>query len=73
MAAHWQEHDGTIHCEAAGGADYTLCGAALEGENGDQPMVQTYARIDCGQCIGIVAFCLQIRKSEFVSTKREVR
>lgn len=73
MVKHWREHDGIVHSETAGGLDYTLCGAALEGQHGDQPMTETATSINCRDCVGIITFCHKIRRGEFVSMARGVR
>lgn len=70
---HWREHDGRIHCEEAGGGGYTLCGAALEGERGDQHMTDTAATINCRECVGIIEFCKRVRGGEYVTTMRDRR
>jgi hypothetical protein len=64
MAQHVKDIDGVVHSEAADGCDYTLCGNALEGVNGDTEMVETSAGIDCEQCIRVIEFCKRIRAGE---------
>lgn len=50
-----------IHAGGASGNDYTLCGCALEGENGDTEMDEvTRGRINCPDCIGIIRHCKTI-------------
>lgn len=66
MAKHYAEGS-TIHCEGANGNDYTLCGFALEGETGNQPLDRTEAQITCRECIGIINFCRQIRAGEIAA------
>ena len=73
MPKHWNEFDGRVHCEEAGGAGYTLCGAALEGENGNQLMIETAVTINCADCIRIIEHCKRIRPGEYASTKRAQR
>jgi len=62
----WRElHDKSIvHAESAGGVDYTLCGDALEGENGDTPMELTRDLIRCGRCEAIILHCKMIKPAE---------
>jgi hypothetical protein len=69
--AHWLEHDGRVHADAPGGMDYTLCGAALEGETGDQPMTETSKRVDCADCVAIIEHCKGIRAGAYVTTQRQ--
>ena len=58
-------HDKSIvHSEGPDGCDYTLCGLALEGENGDEPMEETRDRIRCPGCIATINFCKSIKASE---------
>lgn len=50
-----------LHCEASNGDDRTLCGCALEGENGDTPMQLTpRGRINCSDCTQVINFCQTI-------------
>lgn len=57
-----------FHLEAPGGNDYTLCGAALEGERGDSPMEEISdsggRQVTCAECIRIVEHCWRLRKSK---------
>lgn len=67
MPKHWREfHDkSVVHCEGADGNDYTLCGDALEGVNGDEPMEATWRDpIRCGRCAQIIAFAKKIKSKE---------
>lgn len=73
MAKHHLDCDGVVHCEENGGAGYTLCGLALEGERGATPMTDTAARINCGECVAIIKFCQRVRAGEFESTARALR
>ncbi len=61
---HIKDVDRVVHCEGADGNDYTLCGEALEGVNGDTPMVETQEGIDCGRCIGIIQHCRRVGRGE---------
>lgn len=61
---HLEDIDGVIHCEGPDGADYSLCGLALEGERGDTPMTDTAEDIDCGRCIATIRFCKRVRDGE---------
>ncbi len=67
MAKHYLETGLIIHSEGSDGCDYTLCGAALEGVNGDEEMTETHASINCERCIGIIDFCRKIRPGEVCS------
>lgn len=49
-----------IHAGTHGGNDYTLCGAALDGEDGDSSMMGTRRRITCQECIRIIRYCKSI-------------
>jgi hypothetical protein len=55
--------EGVVHSEGADGTDFTLCGLAPEGGEGDGPvtMPETRKRIDCQSCLGIIRFCKRIR------------
>lgn len=67
MALHFLETGLVIHCEGADGAGYTLCGYALEGVGGDQPMSETHANINCERCIAIIDLCRKVRPGEVCS------
>ncbi len=57
----YYEHDkGIVHCEAAHGSDYTLCGFTLDGDQGEISEV-IGKKISCGDCISIIQFCRDIR------------
>lgn len=64
MATHFLENSITVHCDGPGGMDYTLCGAALEGENGDEQMTETPFKVNCERCISIIDFCMDIKARE---------
>lgn len=50
-----------IHSGPADGCDYTLCGAAMDGEDGDNEMSEVArGKIDCERCVRIIRFCKQI-------------
>jgi len=53
-----------IHCDGPDGNDYTLCGYALEGEDGSSHLETTAASINCDACIRIIEFCRRIRSGE---------
>jgi hypothetical protein len=53
---------GEVHAGGAIGNDTTLCGDALEGENGETPLSQTRATLSCLRCINIVAYCRDITR-----------
>lgn len=62
----WREfHDkSVVHCEAVIAAgEYTLCGFALEGETGDDPMEETRDLINCKSCEAIITYCKRIPPS----------
>jgi hypothetical protein len=67
MTKHWLENPLIVHCDGSGGNDYTLCGYALEGETGNDPLTETLAQINCSKCIEIINFCRQIRSGEVCS------
>lgn len=67
MQKHYLETGLVIHCEGIIGAGSTLCGAALEGVNGDEPMTETHASINCDQCITVINFCRKVRPGEVCS------
>lgn len=67
MAVHYLETGLVIHSAGHEGAGYTLCGAALEGVGGDQPMSETHASINCERCISLIDFCRKIRPGEVCS------
>ncbi len=55
------ERGPVIHAEAPFGADYTLCGCAPEGENGDEPLViVNLGKITCPDCLTIIRYCKNI-------------
>ena len=64
---HWRdmEEAGLIHCQGAIAAgEYTLCGRALEGPDGDREMKLTCDPIDCPSCEAIIAHCKIIKPAE---------
>lgn len=67
MAKHFLETGLIIHCDGVNGAGYTLCGYSLDGVGGDQPMEETHASINCGQCIAVIDFCRKVRPGEVCS------
>lgn len=66
MAKHYAEAI-TIHCEGPDGNDYTLCGFALDGEDGDVRLVETHSQITCHQCIRTIEFCRRVRPGEIAA------
>ena len=53
----YREHEKRlVHCEAANGQDYTLCGFTLDGDQGPIDEVSD-SKINCPDCIGIINFC----------------
>jgi len=65
MGEHVRERStGLVHGGTMDGNDYTLCGTAMEGENGDDNMVVTNRRISCGQCIALILHCKSIPMSK---------
>lgn len=67
MTKHFLETGLVIHCDGWSGAGYTLCGRALEGVGGDEPMTETQASINCEQCIKAIDFCRKVRPGEVCS------
>lgn len=56
----YREHERRIvHCEAAHGSDFTLCGFTLDGDQGAIDEV-TDTKISCPDCIAVIHFCLGI-------------
>lgn len=49
-----------IHAGPSEGGDYTLCGMATDGEDGNTQMLRTRRRITCIRCIGIIHYCKSI-------------
>lgn len=49
-----------IHAGAHEGGDYTLCGAATDGEDGNSHMMRTRRLITCLGCIGIILYCKEV-------------
>ncbi len=48
----------TRHAKHADSVDYTLCGMAMEGENGDDVSVEfSQSTINCPGCIRIIEHC----------------
>ena len=45
------------HATAANGDDRTLCGLALEGENGDDVAASMRGKISCDDCARIITHC----------------
>lgn len=70
---HWDEGDGTVHCDNASGDDRTLCGVILEGIEGRRQMTETHARINCCDCVSIIEHCYKVKPGEMVITRREMR
>ena len=63
----WRDHyaEKLVHAEGAiATGDFTLCGRALEGVNGDEPMEKTNDLIQCPACEAIIAHCKIIKPSE---------
>ena len=67
LATHWLDKSYDVHCEGVESGDYMLCGLAPEGENGDESMIKTTARISCKSCLGIIKFCKSIPKRELAA------
>lgn len=66
----WREKAGElerIHCDGPDGNDYTLCGFALEGEDGTEPLEEVARRrITCEQCIKVITFAKAIKAAHYV-------
>lgn len=57
-----------IHCGSVDGTDFTLCGLALEGENGDEPMTKVErGKVSCLRCCTIIRFCKTVPLSKVES------
>lgn len=55
-----------FHCEGASGADFTLCGFSLDGDQGKIEEVKSNPpRIDCPACLGIIYFCREMSARSF--------
>lgn len=49
--------------------DYTLCGVTLDGDpSTGGSFKNTFKKVDCIHCIGIIEFCKSIKKSEYITT-----
>lgn len=47
-----------FHCEGTDGADFTLCGFSLDGDQGDiSEVARNPPRVDCPRCLAIIRFC----------------
>jgi hypothetical protein len=68
----WHDYhdDKIVHADGAI-ADFTLCGRAIEGINGDQPMVETRDLIDCPMCKAIITHCKKMKPSEIAKAGPE--
>jgi len=64
---HLVDGDRSVHCEGPDGADYTLCGEALEAWDDHVAMESTHAEITCDRCIGIIQFCKKVRDGEIAA------
>lgn len=64
MVRHLLDIENVVHCEGSDGIDCALCGDALEGINGDTPMIETEARISCDRCLSIIRFSRKVRNEE---------
>lgn len=64
MAKHWIDGAKIIHCNPADGCDYFLCGAAMDGEDGNGTAKETPRRVNCPECIRIIKFCKTVRARE---------
>ena len=61
MATKRYKEGGTIHAEYPCGDDRTLCGAALEGEDGDDEMQEVArGKINCPDCLNTIQHCKSI-------------
>lgn len=63
----WRDHytEKLVHAVGAiARGEFTLCGRALEGVNGDEPMTETRELIQCPACEAIIAHCKLIKPSE---------
>lgn len=49
-----------VHAGASDGIDYTLCGVGLDGADGVSEMTSVNGRIDCADCLRIIAYCKAI-------------
>lgn len=49
-----------IHSGPSEGGDFTLCGAATDGEDGNTNMLRTRRRITCSRCVAIIRYCKSI-------------
>jgi hypothetical protein len=67
MAKHFLEPGLIIHCDGPLGEGYALCGAAVDGVNGDEAWPETHASINCSHCIKVLDFCRKVRPGEVCS------
>jgi hypothetical protein len=73
MIRRWRDYysEKLVHAEGAiASGEYTLCGRALEGVNGDEPMEETRDLIHCPACQAIIAHCKTIKATEISRSKR---
>lgn len=66
---HYERENSLIHCEAANGQDYTLCGFSLDGDQGEITEA-VHAKINCPTCIAIITFCRGISFKSWVIDHR---
>lgn len=60
---------GIVHCEAANGQDYTLCGFTLDGDMGETVEIVA-SKINCPDCVGILRFCETVPKRSISTAER---
>lgn len=66
MKRRWRDYysEKLVHADGAIAiGEFTLCGRALEGVNGDEPMTRTSELIQCPMCEAIIAHGKRIRQS----------
>lgn len=69
----WRDYyaEKLVHAQGAiAGGEFTLCGRALEGVNGDEPMTETRELIQCPACEAIIAHCKIIKPTEINQISR---
>lgn len=59
----WLDIENVTHVEGGTGNDMTLCGLALEGENGDTEMLEITSRINCPDCLHVINHARKIPKA----------
>lgn len=60
------EEPGVFHADGYDGTDYTLCGTAFEGVDGDAEVTPSTRRINCPKCVAIILAAKRYKSRDFV-------